>query len=455
MKGLAKYLTLGIITSAMTGCFLSPVDSDNSDQIISAESLGKLAVESFSQTDSLSGTLLVADDASGRMTSDQSALFFGAAARSKQALGKVRAGEPLSFDVSDTANGVARIMYESTSLLATTYDTIVIKWDAVAKDDSIDDKNVISFSEYKVYKVGRVEYARVTDLDNDGVVSAAAGSDYNGSARFLFGAKTVSGEIEETVMDMGAGADLDFDGEEDDNPILAMSWKKLTAAGDTLGYAAFVDADGDGVLTDPAATTVSTVDINLYERNNPWKPFVEYSRLAMRVVTDGNEENDLITKLGGEEGLVTGRVNTVSVVDAQGDEIVTANEIATAAFETKSTPADDPVRQSQLEMVFDVGSGLQNEADNLFYEVHFNQEKKVGWVRSRTFDFTTSKPFADGADPTSGHLQFSAGYSNGKTAFVVADFDENGFSGTYTDPDGAVFSVVWSADGAVVSSVEN
>lgn len=450
-KILSSTIVTTFFVAGLTGCNQNPVSSDIQDNEISASSAGKLAVESFSDIDSLSTTFEAASQGLDPLGTQE--LFVNSMNSSIQSgnsvMKKARAAviDPFNIDLSDTINGEVKIYIHNKTLQKENFDTVAVKWDQFAKDSIQDNENIISIRGKTLYSWGRDERYSIVDLDNDGVVAGQAQS--TNKARFILSVVQTNDVVDSTVIDIGAGADNNFD-VESDNTILQMSWKKIKK-GTTVSYARFSDADGDGMLLNRASTDLSYIDVDLFDGNNPLKPFVEHSNLKMRVVTDGNNANNLLVKLSGEEKRVSGRVSKFYVTDKLGDSIITKDEDAIITFETVSSPESDPVRAAKVVATCNVKSGLQNENDNIYYSIDATQEKRMGWVRNRTFKFTSDTGFRSGEDPKSGHVEMSVTYFNGKSASLVADFNETGFSGTYTNPQGETVSVQWDRNGNVVS----
>ena len=449
LRTLTKHVvTIGFAigaTLSIGSCGKNPVTGDNSQNSvdITAQSTGQIAVASFTEQDSLSATLATAGSGLDNMSLDNKFSISSASGLGKSGLGKTHSGEPATtIDFSDTGKGIIRLMYFKQELLSKNYDTLVVKWDDVAKDTSKTTKNIISVSGSKEYIGGKVERYSVVDLDNDGVVSGE--SKYNGQARFTYQSITAAA-TEKLVMDVSAGADKDFNTDAD-NQVIALSWEKTTIAG-KVAWASFTDADGDGILIDKSKLAKSAVDVVLFEKNPTLKPFVDSSILNLRVLTNGKSSDDLLTRLSGVEYRKSGRIITVTASDIHGNPDIMPNDTAVVTF-AKSPKMADGWKDSAT-FVFSVGSGLQNSNDNLFSEIHLSKDHQAGVVLSKTFDFTTTQAFAAGQQPKSGHLVMTVTYGNGKTASIVADFNQNGFSGTWTGPNGNSVQVSWDAGGNV------
>ena len=445
LKKMVYLLTIVAFISGLDGCIFSPQEKKADAIEITPATSGQLAVSSFSEQDSLAGTLLIAGSSIGDMSMQSQFSIASASSLGKQGLSKSKANSTtMTPDFTDTANGIARLYCYTKELLCDSYDTIVVKWDEFARDSIQNNENIVSVSGAKIYALKTERYS-VTDLDGDNVVSGQP--QYNGKARFAY-ASFQAGVTEKLVMDVSAGPDKNFSTDVD-NQVLAMSWVQMKGA-DTTSYATFADADNDGILIDKGKSSTSLVDVALFQKNPPFKPFVESTALSMRIQTNGIDSNDKIIRLAGEEHRVSGRVVTLTVTDTMGNPDISANQIAIATF--ASNPATNLGAIDTVKFVFNVGAGLQDQKDQLLYGLHLKKDKQIGIVRERTFDFTTTNPVKSGDKPTSGDIAMSVTYSNDKTASMVADFSPTGFSGTWTGPEGNTLTVTWDSNGEVVSS---
>jgi hypothetical protein len=431
----------------LIGCGKNPtaVTTNNDATSITPEGIGQIAIESFSEQDSLAGTLGTAGNGLSALSLENQFSITTASSLGKQGLGKISASavSPI-IDLSDTASGKARLIFITNTALVDSHDTLVIKWDDVARDPLEINKNIISVSGERTYIGGKTERYGVTDADNDGVVAGEA--KYNGKARFSY--QAIQGTtVESLTMEVSAGADKNFNNNAD-NQIVSLSWEK-SRSGEIASRATFADADNDGVLIDKSKTIPCAVDVTLFEKNPLLRPLVDSCYLTMRVLTNGNSTEDKLIRLGGKEYRQSGRIFTLTVTDVHGNEDVLPNDTAIAVF--AMIPAKPNGVKDSVRFVFDVQSGLQKSSDNLLYGLHIHKEHLIGPVKSRIIDFTTRQPVSEGQKPKSGHLEMTVTYSNDKSASLSADFTQTGFIGTWIGPNGNTLTVTWGADGTVVS----
>ncbi|MDD5675076.1 MAG: hypothetical protein PHC61_12985 [Chitinivibrionales bacterium] len=406
--GLVSALLMCGSVSYFVGCSsTSPTQSSANQEItISPDVMGQLAVSTLSEQQA--SAQFSTNGATSILSPNNSAASASALARQ---MGKTSANsqaQVVTIDSSKKAQGILKIITSTPVAGGMKYDTFTV---------SADTALVNSTTRY---------------------------------AQDIFG--HFAGETETGILKAASGPDHDF-ATAGDNQLLAASWLRMLGS-DTLASAVFKDADNDGILINYAAGAPSVVDVSLYERNPVLKPLVSYDRLNLRVVTNGDTTQDKVIRISGVEGRKSGRVSTFVVLDTTGDSTVIAGAMARAIWTTAlSSSSSDTVIAAKATVLFKPQNGLCKNADNLFYGINLTESKRFGIISERTFDFTTTNPVADGQKPTSGHVVMNVTFANGKTAGLVADFDNGYFNGTYTGPDGNTLTVRWNANGTVVSSV--
>ncbi|MFC1586233.1 hypothetical protein ACFL5V_11865 [Fibrobacterota bacterium] len=439
-KTIIRNIITGMSVLSLMACMETTSVNETADDPEGLEAqVGTLVFNSLNQSGDLGTTLAIADGAPGlnKSTGLSQVNQAGLAGLAKAAAG----GNCLtdtSLDLSDTADGIAvfQVVTECDGFRQT--ETAWANWDDKAKDDIGENENIRSFKYEKEEASGKVETAMFTDLDGDGIANGDAV--YNGQVRLEMTSSDPSGITEHSIIDVDAGPDRNFDAE-DDNLILGLSWEK-TSNGAVIGSAAFIDADEDGILAGPGLT--SLVDLELFEAGNPLKPLVASSRLNL----SPDDVDGRLLAISGEEIFKNGRVNRLEVTDAQGDVIIDPGDIATVRI-TSDYPVDGEDLHSELVLVIGVGSGLQDESDNLIYELHATHEKRFGPIALEEFHFVTEEPFMEGQEPTSGTVEALVEYRNGDLVTVSGTFSEGLLQATITGPDGTL-TVTWDADGEQV-----
>jgi hypothetical protein len=372
---LKKSLTLlasAIVAVCFIGCGLvAPHDTKDAVEI-TPQSTGELAIASMTEQDSLAATLSTAGSGLECLSIEKKFSVNSAVKLAKQAMTTDKPdAASITWNLTDTSNGIARLTLSTHTPLVDSYDTILIRWDDYAKDAIPNNEHIISISGEKEYIGGKSERYSVTDADND------------------------------------------------------------------------------GILLDKSKPS-SQVDIVLFQKNPPLKPFVDSLSLRLRMIIDGNDSNAKLIRLSGEEYRVGGRIITVNVADIHGNLDVMPFDTAVATYAINT--ADPNGVKDSVKFVFDVQSGLQNSHDNLLYELYIRKQHPDGAVTDRTFHFVTTQAVREGEKPTSGHFTMTVSYNNGKNASITGDFTETGFTGVWTGPNGNTVTITWDKNSDTFSS---
>ena len=297
-------------------------------------------------------------------------------------------GGALHADLSDTAKGYATIYAEYELLLVNVKDTAIVKWDANAKDLIQDNENILSFKRVQTHPGGRVETAVFTDGDGDGLVTAVGG---NSRARLVI-TVAQNGTEEKTTLLVGAGADADFD-LEDDNTVLEAAWVK-TEGGAVVAGSTFLDGDKDGVILDNSKDCLVT--LKHYALEPADRPLVAKVEFEARVRVLARKAGDEPVGFFYKETLKSGRVNQVSIKNADGGSDIVKGGKMTVRLEATSAAAGDTLRHAAVDFVMNPGQDLKSDSDDVCYEIHIVTQKRLGLERNAEFHFISAEPIPHG-----------------------------------------------------------
>ncbi|MDB5048030.1 MAG: hypothetical protein JWO30_1101 [Fibrobacteres bacterium] len=356
-------------------------------------------------------------------------------------------GGALHANLDDTAKGYATVYAEYELLLVNVKDTAVVKWDDKAKDTIKDNENIISFKRVSTSLGGlKVETAEFTDGDGDGIVTAAPGKD--NKVHLVMTVKE-SGSTEKTSLLVGAGPDANFDKEED-NTILEATWIKTNKDGMVTGTGAYLDADGDGVITDNSKTCIVLAKYSEFEPL--LRPFIKKVDFEAKVRVFANKAGDEPVSFSYQETTKFGRVNSVTIKNREGGTEIVKGDTMTVHMETTVSTAADTLKHATIDFVMNMGQDLKSDTDDVCYAIHIATQKRFGLEREAEFHFISDEGIPHGQEPVAGSFYGSAKYANGQTASLKGSFSPTGFSAEFTGPEGNKVTVEYTKSGDLVGN---
>jgi hypothetical protein len=417
---------------ALTSCNRNPVsspDDDASATTINGDQAGSIAFATMSETSEVNEVLLTENPAPEDLFS-QAIL---PETDLDQTLNKTASGTAVSLD---TIDGVLRLAITSTQLAATHYDTIEAVLDETVFDDINDNESIIAVYGSVAYNSGMTTSYRVTETDGDGIINNDL-SPQRATISFYSTTDLNSSSAVETytVFDVGSGDDNDFDAEED-NILYRATWTQIKS-GDTLAYAQFSDATGDGIA---ATSGAGTIDITFYRTAFPFRPLVEYRKIECTVKQNADGKKETVS-FSAEEKYSTGRMNRLYVEDDDGNNIIIPNTMTHIYFTTNSPVVSDSEVTAQIHLVFDPGDNLLDETDNILHEATFEKSYRLGTIDSLNLHYTFSPAVAYGSEPESGSFKLETQFRNGKDAILEGTFDNGTIDATFTGPEGKITEV--------------
>ncbi len=451
---LARKTTWAVLTGAalfLGACVTSNdetplVDPKFADAKIDARVAGASLVGGFESVKDWNSTVTVPAglQALGSLSASAGALKKSAAMPKLSA--DVDLGGSLHANLDDTAKGYATVYAETELLLSNIKDTAIVKWDDKAKDTIKDNENIISFKRVSAYLGGKVETAEFTDGDGNGLVTAVPGRD--NKVRLVLTVEE-KGAREKTTLLVGAGPDADFD-LEDDNTILEATWVKTDKNGSITGTGAFLDADGDGVITDNSKTCIVLAKYSEIEPKD--RPLIKKAEFEAKVRVFAAKAGDEPVSFSYREATKLGRVNAVSIKNRAGGAEIVKGDTMTVHLETTVSSADDTLRHAAVDFVMNPGQDLKSDTDDVCYAIHISTQKRYGLERAAEFHFVSDAGIPHGQEPVSGTFHGSATYANGQSASLEGSFSPAGFTAEFTGPDGNTLSVVYSKNGDLVTT---
>jgi hypothetical protein len=421
------------------------IDPQYKDAKVDAQVVGRTLVGGFAQGLQWSTTLTAPtglENLGGFSTAAGS--LKKTAALSKSAA-DIEIGGGLMANLDDSGKGFVTVYHKYNILLNRIEDTALVKWDAEAKDTVKDNEHIMSFKRVN-RGIGdfRIESTEMSDADGDGLLNEVKGGDNRVEIVFTV---QENGTTEKTELKAGAGADDDFDAEED-NIVYAAKWTR-TKGGVVIGSGAFLDADGDGIVADNSQDCV--VLAQYWELEPKLRPWIEKVEFKAKLKVLAHKAGDEPMSFSYVETTKNGRTNSATLRNrAGGDEIVKGDTLY-VRLETTKTAADDTLAHALIVFAMNPGQDLKSDADDSCYSIHVESDKRFGLERHAEFDFVSANPIPHGQAPAAGTFSGKAEYANGATVTLKGSFSPTGFSAEYKGPDGSA-KVEWSLTGVVAAN---
>ncbi len=440
------------LASLFLGACVTSNDSGNADPAyanykVDAQVAGQSLAQNYSQGQNWNTTFTAPSNMPtfGEVSTKVGALTKQAALAKRADINIDSAGK-LKANLDDTARGFATIYTESNLLLVDIQDTAIVKWDAEAKDQIKDNEHIVSWKRVSRSLGGlHVETSLFTDGDGDGIINALPSK--NSKVRITF-TKADPGVTEKTVMLVGAGPNASFD-DDSDNTILEATWTK-TENGKITGQAAFLDADGDGVVVDNSKDCL--VEARYSDLNPKNRPLVKQVDFDAKIKVLAHKAGNEPKSFSYAETMIGGRVNEITMRNRAGGSEIVKNDTMTVRLETKVEDGNDTLQHAVIEFVMNPGNDLTSDTDDVCYAIHINQDKKLGFERHAEFNFVPDAPIPHGQDPKAGSFDGSMTYANGKTASLSGKFSPMGFTAKFIGPDGGSSQVTLTKNGDVTGT---
>jgi hypothetical protein len=326
-----------------------------------------------------------------------------------------------------------------------TVDTLSVCMDSLWLDPIKGNEHIVrGKSVTRDTATGRLEIGEFTDADGDGFLNPNPGG--ASKVRLLF-IVTDKGVTERTEMVVGFGPDNDL-ATEADNLIHLLQWSKTQGA-DTLGAAAYADADSDGVVIDNAKP--SLVDVTWYAQGpTEDDETARWSRFRMRTWAVYGVKSNRPVRFSAESESGDGRLNTAVILAADGDETFDLADTVVARFQAVGTAPADSVDTLRTTLRIKLGD-FDAKADDTTYALRVMARKKLGEEVRADFDFVSDKPIPHGREPEVGTLTMRVEYADATFLDVAGKITETTVDVTATLRDGKRLHAVWDREGNGIS----
>lgn len=323
--------------------------------------------------------------------------------------------------------------------------TVIVCTDAKFFDAIKDNETLLRLRSVTTWTSGRIDTAEIADGDGDGIINPVAGHKSKSSIVLTTEEKGIK---EKTVLTVGPGPDNDFD-TEPDNLVYIGTWSK-TRGTDTLGSAAYADADGDSVAVDNGKA--SLVDLVFYQKGpSEDHPEAVWSRAWLRMTVKYKVEAKEVRRARFEMEDGEGRVSMGEVLGRDGGPDIDMRDTVIARFVTVGKASGDSLDTLDVRLTMKLGADFDDKADDSVYAIKAVSRLKLGEESAATFSFVSARPIPSGKDPEDGTLSMVLEYRDGSSLSVEGRITAKVLDVIVTDRDGKRAHVVWDREGRGIS----
>lgn len=331
-----------------------------------------------------------------------------------------------------------------------TVDTLILCVDAAFLDTIKGNEHIVRGKSVTRDTVsGRVEIGEFSDADGDGFLNPILGGAAKARVQFIV---TDKGVTERTVLVIEDGPDDNFD-TEPDNLIYELSWSRTANGGaDTLGSAAYRDADGDGVIIDNGKPSLA--DVAWYHKGPTQDdPDAAWSRIEMRSLiaygVNGAKQNEM-RRFSATSETKDGRRSSAVILGPGGGPDFGSKDTVEARFLSVGAAAADSVDTLETVIRMKLGN-FDDKADDTTYALQVRVRKHLGEERLALFDFESSRPIAHGREPEAGELSMRVEYADGTALDVRGSITDETVDVIAVMRDGKRLHVIWDRTGKGIS----
>jgi hypothetical protein len=410
-----------------------------------ASALGKSIADNLSSANQWGDSIVLPQSPTASLAT-QSVSVPSVPASSPSALAKKTAtSQSLTYDFSDTLQGVVRVYYGETTDSTVKSDTIILLYDAVLRDTSIKNKHLYAYEGQTLSVLSRIQtYYRYADGDGDSIINNQNGKPNQVIAQITVINPPPLGTVEKTFLEADGGADGNLDTKAD-NRLLAFNYVKLSAAGDTVSFAQYESYSGAAFIIDPTRTDscmvrLRAISTDLLQRRTTTE--------AVFAVFPSDSSKNYPAYVGSVTSFNNGKTTAFLVRGARPDSLFHGSDTAWARIIVDS-PSDAVVADT-LQYGVVLGKDPADSSSTTLLSIRRHTLQRIGDERESIFSVTSDKPLARNQALQSGSLSDTLNYSDGEWVHVDGTISPDRISGVFTDSKGNTLNLAWYRSGAVV-----
>ena len=410
-----------------------------------ASALGKSIADNLSSANQWGDSIVLPQSPTASLATQSVSVPSVPAAQSSALAKKTATSQSLTYDFSDTLFGVVRVFYGESTDSTVKSDTIILLYDAAFRDTSVKNKHLYAYEGQTLNALSRVQtYYRFADSDGDSIINNQDGKPNQVIAQIIVMNPPPLGTVEKTFLETDGGADGNLDTKAD-NRLLAFSYVKLSAAGDTVSFAQYESYSGSAFIIDPTRTDSCMVRLralstDLLERRTTTE--------AVFAVFPSDSSKNYPAYVRSVTSFNSGKTTAFLVRGARPDSLFHGSDTAWARIIANSP--NDIVVADTLQYGVVLGKNPADSSSTTLLSIRRHTLQRIGDERESIFSVISDKPLARNQALQSGTLSDTLNYSDGGWIHVNGTIAPDRISAVFMDSKGNTLNLAWDRSGAVV-----
>jgi hypothetical protein len=349
----------------------------------------------------------------------------------------------LHYDLSDTLHGIVRVYYSVTSDSAVENDTLVMLYDAAFRDTSEKNKHLYSYEGITINKLSHIKtHYRFADSDGDSIIN-----NRDGKPNQVIAEVTVInplGGVDKTMLSADGGADNNLDTKAD-NRLLAFSYVKLSAQGDTASFTHYESFSGASFIIDPTRTDSCLVRLRSIDTDILLRRTVTEAVFA---VFPSDSVKNYPVYVQSSKFFDNGKIVTSLVRGARLDSLLYAGDTAWARIIVDS-PNDIAIADT-LQYGVLLGKNPGDSSTTSLLSIRRHVVRRLGDERESIFSVKSDWPLAHNQALQSGSLSLTLNYADGQWIHIDGTFTSDKIIAVFTDSKEDTLNLAWDRSGTPV-----
>jgi hypothetical protein len=317
-------------------------------------------------------------------------------------------------------------------------------YDAVFRDTSEKNKHLYSYEGITINKQSHIQTNyRFADIDGDSIINNRDGKPNQAIADLAV--INPLGGVEKTVLIADGGADNDLDTKAD-NRLLAFSYVKLSARGDTASFTSYESFSDAPFIIDPTRTDSCLVRLRS----------IDTDLLLRRTVTEAvfvvfpapDSVKNYPAYMQSRKFFDNGKIVTSLIRGVRPDSLLHSGDTAWARIIVDSP--NDIMTADTLQYGVMLGKNPGDSSATSLLSIHRHVVQRLGNERESIFSVKSDQPLARNQALESGSLSLTLNYADGQWIHIDGTFTPDKISVVFTDSKGNKLNLAWDRSGAQI-----